>query len=398
MDLDHELRANRRRILMAVCVVASVATAAILATELATHDDSASVAIRLGMLVLTTVVGTALWRRWMSVETAEWLLMSVVGLSAVMDLGGQIMTVDGGQTLAWLVAWNAYTVLLVLATYVVWDRRGARVVAVVWLAFAFGLLGVAAGRLPIQDVVPTSVAVPLLALVLAEAASGRVAVLARHETRARAEAEAGRRDVLSGLPNRRGTIPALEAVTQGDAVLLLDIDRFKQVNDQHGHDVGDVVLRQVAEVLRRACRAEDVVGRWGGEEFLIVADQSARHPPSDGSLVDEPGHDLAITVIEDESRPAASLDVSTAIDLAERLRAAVARIAEPVPVTISVGLAFVGPACDWQETLRRADACLYAAKESGRDRVVHEPGVGSPPTSHASRQAGDDHPARPDGT
>src|SRR5690606_711303 len=85
-------------------------------------------------------------------------------------------------------------------------------------------------------------------------------------------------DALTGLPNRRFIIDRLQQewalfARKGVpfSVLLLDIDHFKAVNDERGHDVGDRVLQRVAQILRREIRTEDTVGRFGGEEFLIIA-------------------------------------------------------------------------------------------------------------------------------
>jgi diguanylate cyclase (GGDEF)-like protein len=154
-------------------------------------------------------------------------------------------------------------------------------------------------------------------------------------------------DELTGVANRRFVLRQLHALLsrarrhdQELSVVLLDADRFKSLNDRHGHGAGDDVLRGLADRLRSRVREEDVVARFGGEEFLIV--------------LPDTGAEGAATAAED-------------------LRAAVA--AEPFPVgrfalplTVSVGWA------TWQgESLERlvarADRGLYAAKETGRDCV-----------------------------
>jgi two-component system, cell cycle response regulator len=120
------------------------------------------------------------------------------------------------------------------------------------------------------------------------------------------------------------------------AVAMVDLDGFKAVNDRHGHDAGDQVLVAAAEALQRALRAEDVLGRLGGEEFL--------------ALLPDTGEEAAART-------------------AERLRAAVARAGGPVRVTASVGWAVLRSGEAPDELVRRADDALYAAKEEGRDRV-----------------------------
>jgi diguanylate cyclase (GGDEF)-like protein len=159
---------------------------------------------------------------------------------------------------------------------------------------------------------------------------------------------ASRTDALTGLPNRRHLQEHLAAAASacrrhgGDvAVLMVDVDHFKRVNDRLGHAGGDHVLRRIALCLATACRAEDVAGRWGGEEFLVVS-------------------------------PGSSANGATA--LAERIRAAAeaesidVEGAERVKVTVSVGVA---SGCgDVDAIVRSADAALYEAKETGRNRVV----------------------------
>jgi diguanylate cyclase (GGDEF)-like protein len=158
-------------------------------------------------------------------------------------------------------------------------------------------------------------------------------------------------DALTGLANRREVLDRLgveneRARREGGSigVLMLDIDHFKAVNDIHGHAAGDDVLVEIAARLSAEMRPYDVVGRIGGEEFLIVA----------------PGSDLP-----------------EAAALAERVRSRVA--SEPlrtqeheVAITISIGVTVTGgPGAEAiDRTLARADAALYAAKEAGRNRVV----------------------------
>ncbi len=152
-------------------------------------------------------------------------------------------------------------------------------------------------------------------------------------------------DRLTQLPNRARLDQALFdnielAARYGNdfAVVLIDIDHFKQVNDTHGHLVGDAVLIEVGQVLAHATRRTDIAGRWGGEEFLIVAPQT-------------------------------SLD--QAARLAEKLRSSIAStdFTGIGRMTISLGVAAYSPGEDLDKLLGRADAALYRVKGSGRDRV-----------------------------
>ncbi|MDF0732092.1 sensor domain-containing diguanylate cyclase [Pseudomonas entomophila] len=149
-------------------------------------------------------------------------------------------------------------------------------------------------------------------------------------------------DPLTGLGNRRGldvTLSLLQAEGRAFCAIVLDVDHFKRINDGHGHDMGDQVLRALAELMRSCCREGDVLCRTGGEEFLMLL-------------------------------PDAPLD--RAATVAERLRLVVQDTPiEPVgAVTISLGVAWWrGGDEDPQETLNKADRALYVAKQAGRNRV-----------------------------
>jgi len=125
------------------------------------------------------------------------------------------------------------------------------------------------------------------------------------------------------------------------SVILLDLDHFKSVNDTYGHQVGDRVLQQLAQTLRRNVRQPDHVGRWGGEEFLILSPE---------------------------------IDLGQATALAEKLRMAVARVDFPEVgrETASFGVASYRAGDTEDSMMKRADGALYAAKTEGRNRVVCE--------------------------
>jgi diguanylate cyclase (GGDEF)-like protein len=155
------------------------------------------------------------------------------------------------------------------------------------------------------------------------------------------------RDPLTGLFNRRYMEDSLERELHRAAreegtlgTIMLDLDHFKALNDQAGHVAGDRVLRSLADLLRSHVRAGDVVCRYGGEEFTVLM-------------------------------PDAGLDETLA--RAEILRAAVedASRTEPLPVTISAGVAvYPVHASSGSELIDAADAALYAAKARGRNRVM----------------------------
>jgi diguanylate cyclase (GGDEF)-like protein len=167
-------------------------------------------------------------------------------------------------------------------------------------------------------------------------------------------------DSLTGLLTRAlvldGLARELHRAEREDrplSVLIADLDHFKRVNDTFGHPGGDAVLRETAERMRVALRGYDLLGRYGGEEFLAVL----------------PGCDQARTR-----------------QVAERLRAAVAErpmaaAGSPVGVTMSVGTATAWAGADAVALIQAADAALYRAKAHGRDRVeAAPPGADGPPT------------------
>jgi diguanylate cyclase (GGDEF)-like protein len=155
-------------------------------------------------------------------------------------------------------------------------------------------------------------------------------------------------DALTGMQNRRYFDDALKEylgefrrIQKPVGLMIVDLDHFKQINDTHGHDIGDEVLRAVASCLKDMTRYHDVVARLGGEEFAVVAP---------------------------------NMDADTLVRFAERIRKAMAGMVivsgnVRLKVTASVGLA-VWDRKESAETLfRRADQQLYQAKKTGRNRV-----------------------------
>jgi diguanylate cyclase len=161
-------------------------------------------------------------------------------------------------------------------------------------------------------------------------------------------------DTLTGLPNRRAfdqflRAAQISAMETGEplSLLLIDIDRFKQFNDNFGHGVGDQVLRLMANALRERVREQDLPARYGGEELIVVL-------------------------------PGAELDACA--EVAERIRRSIAECritrrstGELLPaITVSIGAAQFRPGESATQLIERCDAALYLAKRTGRNRVVTE--------------------------
>lgn len=151
-------------------------------------------------------------------------------------------------------------------------------------------------------------------------------------------------DSLTFLPNRRWLTQTLEqrlSRKKRFTLILVDIDHFKQINDTFGHEMGDSVLREVSDCLHHQIRAGDVIGRWGGEEFLIVASEE---------------------------------DAQSALQLAHRLRESLEtfKLEANLSVTASFGVTLSREDDTLVSLLKRADLALYRAKNNGRNRVEWE--------------------------
>ena len=182
----------------------------------------------------------------------------------------------------------------------------------------------------------------------AEAEQSRLALAEKTD----ALTEQTRRDELTGVASRSWFDDRLRQRTSGAgniAIVLIDVDNFKQINDQHSHVVGDEVLRQVGRILETASQEDDLVARYGGEEFVVL--------PKEGDLV-------------------------KAHELGERLRKSIEaapwhRIGSEILISVSVGVS-VGPTKASADVFRAADDALYEAKAAGRNCVIaHRLGRGS---------------------
>ncbi len=156
-------------------------------------------------------------------------------------------------------------------------------------------------------------------------------------------------DFLTGLPNRAAVLDALSGMlkryqrySRGFSLLMIDVDHFKTINDGHGHVAGDEVLRHVASILKKQMREVDVIGRYGGEEFIALLDET---------------------------------DGESALVVAERIRNEIAASGidiqgSPLNITVSIGIAEAIAEDESADSLiDRADKAMYAAKQKGRNRI-----------------------------
>lgn len=264
---------------------------------------------------------------------------------------------------AYVVAFVPLPPLVIALTVIAWRRGSAavRVLAVAWIvpllmailriAHSFHL--VEFGTLVQYALV---FAMSIEALLSSLAMSFRIKRLTDERDRALADEQSARHlasvDFLTGLLNRRAMLEQLIEWGSPEPLrmLLVDIDHFKMINDQHGHLTGDEVLREVAEVLAMRADLRGSVARLGGEEFAVIG------------TAEELGEGVALGILADL-----------------RSRA----MAGKVRLTVSIGMAdgMVRNEDEWRELYRRADAALYRAKSEGRNRAVHAcaAGAANPP-------------------
>ncbi len=295
----------------------------------------------------------------------KWLRTATLALGLGVGLAGIPLALIRGSSLGLLADVLTLVILadlLAVTAYVGWAWRRGSVEARDFLA-AWGLPMAILALIHVIDVedgfwgggskLLVLAAATWQALWLAAAATRRLGDLRIERDHARSAAaqaqQLARRDPLTGLPNRRGFVesvtPLLERARAGNlpaALLLVDIDRFKSINDLYGHDAGDVVLCGIARRIERWEGPMCTVARLGGEEFGLLT------IGMEGIILGR--------FAESIRRGIAACDHSETVG--ERL------------VTASVGVAEVRPACDFQQLYRLADEALYDAKRGGRNKVV----------------------------
>ncbi|QSP96206.1 GGDEF domain-containing protein [Marinobacter salinisoli] len=261
-----------------------------------------------------------------------------------------VQGVENGAAILWLFAYPP------VVFYIHDARTGI-------IACAGGLIGVALLFSPIGDALfapPYDTSFRLMMIAALGFEMFTCFILDQSRRRARQELirlasdfeYAAKHDTLTGLANRREAMTQLEQEfaryrrnARTFAILLMDIDLFKSVNDTHGHHIGDQLIVLVAQTLRDQCRKIDTLARWGGEEYLVVLPET---------------------------------ETGEALNMAERIRKEIAAASidaegATVTATISIGVASIHPSEGIDGLLQRADQALYQAKSLGRNRVcVHE--------------------------
>lgn len=279
------------------------------------------------VLLLLTAVIYALG--WIHVHQVSWVVGTLGLLPALMGLPGAVQRARRGESVGWyfLAAWVGYFV----ATFVMVSLIKGRLPANWWTLHSFQI-GATLDMLLFMRVMTLRL----------ESMHAAAAQAAHERDTLRSMALS---DALTGLPNRRGLSAQLEqrlpAATPDRllALYLLDLDGFKQVNDAHGHEVGDALLVAVADRLRERVREGDVVARLGGDEFIVVADRL--RAPADAEAV---GRGL----LEAFAQPFDAGGV-------------------PCRVGLTVGYVLAPlDAADVRALMRLADGAMYAGKQAGK--------------------------------
>ena len=301
-------------------------------------------------------------RQFYGLKDKLWIMVpAALGTAAVFwltlgtaDVGGRILTVS--------VVWSVLMVHCIVVLVSQERRDGARsrrVMAGLFTAVALFVL-FRAGYFVLMGVNPAfsvlgagawmNIATPMVAATLP--VIGTTAFLLMCSERIRRQWErAASTDYLTGLPNRRTLVEMglqrfgqarANAASDGFGLAIVDIDHFKRINDEHGHEMGDVALKHVAGRLQSACRGAELPARQGGEEFVVLFENLQLH---DAQAAGE------------RLRQAVAQTPFTAGDLV-------------LPLTVSIGMAVLrADDTHFDSLLSRADAALYAAKAAGRNRV-----------------------------
>lgn len=301
-------------------------------------------------------------RQFYGLKDKLWVMVpAALGTAAVFwltlgtaDVGGRILTVS--------VVWSVLMVHCIVVLVSQERRDGARsrrVMAGLFTAVALFVL-FRAGYFVLMGVNPAfnvlgagawmNIATPMVAATLP--VIGTTAFLLMCSERIRRQWErAASTDYLTGLPNRRTLVEMglqrfgqarASAASDGFGLAIVDIDHFKRINDEHGHEMGDVALKHVAGRLQSACRGAELPARQGGEEFVVLFENLQLH---DAQAAGE------------RLRQAVAQTPFTAGDLV-------------LPLTVSIGMAMLrADDTHFDSLLSRADAALYAAKAAGRNRV-----------------------------
>jgi diguanylate cyclase (GGDEF)-like protein len=287
---------------------------------------------RVGIPLLAAAYLVATWLVWRRPAWIRWVEWSTLLASFGFFLAAALNSAIVGNLDTQLPGLNGYLPLaFAVAFLMLGPTAGALASLALYVGFvAVAVWGIASGRLPLAEAMPLFAGTGLL-LALLYVVARSVAASARHQARMELEAAT---DTLTGALNRRGGISALERLRGPFALLVIDLDRFKRVNDRYGHARGDEALQRCASAMERELRPRDLLVRWGGDEFVVIAPDT---------------------------------DADGARALSDRLRATVRGVGGMMDLrlAVSVGRAVRRDGEPWRDVFDRADADMYDVKSSG---------------------------------
>jgi diguanylate cyclase (GGDEF)-like protein len=339
-DAEHRVTAGGDKRLMAVSAAAIyVGAAALSVLQIALPGGEAfspapaAAAVAVGLLV--ALLGPRAPRPALALLGPLGVALIGVALADTREYG------DGALLYMWPALWTACFF---------GDRGAAFVVGWTGVVHALALVAMPAGHGSFDRWIDVVVGVLVVVTVV------RI-LIRRNERLVQDLVDQARIDPLTGLLNRRGfeerlSVELARAIRDGSSLALVtfDLDRFKQVNDQHGHEVGDRVLAWVGAVLTEQVRGVDVAARIGGEEFVVAL------PRSDAEMARGVAERVRVAIAEGSQQRGARFGIGEALE-----------------VSVSGGVAARIAPIDLQVLLGDADQALYAAKRGGRDRIVlHE--------------------------
>lgn len=350
VERDHRLDGLKRQFMLLTLPLVSVAALA----EWVIHRPSGGPISALLLIGAVVPFGLdlLLWWKRRSLRFVETVILAGVGAAMILLLYEALFS-TGAQSLERFTTFYPWVTVSMAAIFLVLgNNRATWVASIIYLGMlALGVIYIVTTKLAGEQPVLTG---PLLQFYLSNAVLICLLVFygqMRHQyerTRslARSMSTLAHTDPLLGIPNRRQLHALIQQEVQlaeyGGApatLIMFDLDRFKQVNDTFGHEAGDQVLQTATVAVRQTLRAADKIGRWGGDEFIVLVQVE---------------------------------NMTQAHQLAQRLGEAVhQRLSERCwRVTISLGVAQYQPGDTVESWVNRADQAMYQAKQTGRNRVV----------------------------
>ncbi len=314
------------------------------------HDFQFAIILSFGLLAALTVSGFAVYR----LLTGFWIGAGVNAIIVLAVSSIVIYTIRTGNTQRSGFLFALFNVVACVASSLVFERTGILWGFLgLWINFLLTHrrnavilnLAMVAALVPTTELLESTVEVLTYVITSALITAYGFIFSQRLDTQQRLLEQMATRDPLTGVGNRRSmkkdltrAVESLVDNGKSATLILIDLDFFKQINDKHGHDIGDQTLIMFAEAMRQHIRGEDGFYRFGGEEFVVLL----------------PG-----------------VDPEKGLEIATKLHQTISGelIGPAGPICFSAGVASLSPDENWEQWLGRADKAMYFAKQAGRDQI-----------------------------